>query len=91
MHADPGRFAVVESARRAALRFPPHAALAAVSGEQADVFVGRVTAAGGVETSGQVGERWLLRAEHHRTLCDALAAADRPPGRLRVEVDPLRA
>ena len=91
VHADPGRFAVVESARRAALRFPPHAALAAVSGEQADVFVGRVTAAGGVEPSGQVGERWLLRAEHHRTLCDALAAADRPPGRLRVEVDPLRA
>ena len=91
VHADPGRFAVVESARRAALRFPPHAALAAVSGEQADVFVERVTAAGGVETSGQVGERWLLRAPDHRTLCDALAAAERPSGRLRVEVDPLRA
>ena len=34
--------------------------------------------------------RWLLRAPDHRTLCDALAAAPRPTGRVRVEVDPLR-
>ena len=33
----------------------------------------------------------LLRAADHRTLCDALAATARPPGRLRIEVDPLRA
>jgi len=91
VHADPGRFAVVESARRAALGFPPHAALAAVSGEEAEVFVARVTAAAGVESSGAVGARWLLRAPDHRVLCDALAAAERPAGRLRVEVDPLRA
>jgi primosomal protein N' (replication factor Y) (superfamily II helicase) len=34
--------------------------------------------------------RWLVRAADHRVLCDALAAVPRPPGRLRIEVDPLR-
>jgi primosomal protein N' (replication factor Y) len=34
--------------------------------------------------------RWWLRARDHQVLCDALAAAPRPPGRLRIEVDPLR-
>jgi primosomal protein N' (replication factor Y) len=33
---------------------------------------------------------WLVRAPDHRTLADALARAPRPPGRLRVEVDPMR-
>jgi len=33
---------------------------------------------------------YRLRADDHQTLCDAIAAAPRPPGRLRVEVDPLR-
>ena len=41
--------------------------------------------------SGPADGRWLLRAPDHATLCDALAAgAPGPPGRLRVEVDPLR-
>ena len=34
--------------------------------------------------------RWLVRADDHTTLCDALASVPRPPGRLRIEVDPLR-
>ena len=33
---------------------------------------------------------YLVRAGDVRTLCDALAATPRPPGRLRVAVDPLR-
>ena len=39
---------------------------------------------------GPADGRWLLRASDHTTLCDALAATVRPPGRVRIEVDPLR-
>jgi primosomal protein N' (replication factor Y) len=89
LHADPSRLAVVEAARRAALRFPPETAVAAVSGAAAPEFVAGIRP--GVEVLGPANDRWLLRAPDHRTLCDALAAAPRPPGRLRIEVDPLRA
>jgi len=93
VHADPSRFSLVESARRAALRLPPETALAVVSGEAAPTFVeglGAVAAAHGVEVLGPSDGRWLVRAPDHAALSDALAAAPRPPGRLRVEVDPRR-
>lgn len=88
LHGDPGRLAVVESARRAALRLPPHTALARVSGPGAKVVV---DALGDVEVTGPAGDQWLVRAEDHRALCDALAAVPRPAERVRIEVDPLRA
>jgi len=88
LHGDPGRLAVVESARRAALRLPPHAALARISGPGAKVVVDALR---DVDVSGPAGDRWLVRAADHRTLCDALAAVPRPPERVRIEVDPLRA
>lgn len=91
VHADPSRLAVVEAARRAALRFPPETAVAAVSGQAAAAFVARLPAGAAVEVLGPSNDRWLLRASDHRTLCDALAATPRGPGRVRVEVDPLRA
>jgi primosomal protein N' (replication factor Y) len=43
-----------------------------------------------VEILGPADGRWLVRAPDHRTLCDALARVPRPPGRLRLAVDPLR-
>ncbi|MBV9411736.1 MAG: hypothetical protein JO148_09070 [Acidimicrobiia bacterium] len=90
VHADPGRFAVVESARRAALRFPPESSLAEISGEAAATFVGEL-ASDGVDVLGPSSAgRWLARADDHRHLCDRLATASRPSGRLRVAVDPLR-
>ena len=91
LHADPSRLAVVEAARRAALRFPPETAVAAISGKAAAAFVTALPAGAGVEVLGPVNDRWLLRAPGHKTLCDTLAATPRPPGRLRIEVDPLRA
>ncbi|MGI8984520.1 MAG: hypothetical protein ACR2HM_08325, partial [Acidimicrobiales bacterium] len=89
LHADPSRLAVVEAARRAALRFPPETAVATVSGQAAAAFVAALPA--GLEILGPTNDRWLLRAPDHKALCDALAATRRPPGRLRIEVDPLRA
>jgi len=91
LHADPSRLAVVEAARRAALRFPPETAVAAVSGHAAPAFVEALPEDDALEVLGPANDRWLLRASDHKTLCDVLAATPRPPGRLRIEVDPLRA
>jgi primosomal protein N' (replication factor Y) len=90
LHADPDRVATEERGRRRALGYPPFAALAAVSGAAAETFVANLGRPLGIEVLGPADGRWLLRAADHRTLCDALAATTRPPGRLRVEVDPLR-
>jgi primosomal protein N' (replication factor Y) len=89
LHADPSRLAVVEAARRAALRFPPEAAVAAVSGQAAAAFVEAI--GDRLDVLGPANDRWLLRAPDHEALCDTLAATPRPSGRLRIEVDPLRA
>jgi primosomal protein N' (replication factor Y) len=89
LHADPGRVAAAERARREALRLPPYTALALVAGEAADDYVAAAPVE--LERMGPADGRWLLRAPDHRTLCTALARIPRPPGRLRVEVDPLRA
>jgi primosomal protein N' (replication factor Y) len=43
-----------------------------------------------IEVQGPADGRYRLRADDHPALCDALAATPRPPGRLRIEVDPLR-
>ena len=92
LHADPGRLTAAELRRRSELALPPFSALAAVSGEAAaaEAFVAGVPRGAGVDVLGPDDGRWLLQAPDHRTLCDALAAVPRPPGRLRVEVDPLR-
>ena len=88
LHADPGRLASVERGRRAGLGLPPETALAEVSGPQAGAFVARLPSS--VEALGPHEGRWLIRAADHSSLCDALASVPRPPGRLRVEVDPQR-
>ncbi|CAN5152862.1 hypothetical protein BH24ACT1_BH24ACT1_00250 [soil metagenome] len=90
LHADPGRVAAQERERRRALRFPPATAIALVSGPPAFDYVAGLRECDGVEVLGPADDRWLVRAPDHQTLCDALAAVPRPPGRLRVAVDPLR-
>jgi primosomal protein N' (replication factor Y) len=61
-----------------------------VSGAAADAFTAGLEPPLGLEVVSAGEGRWWLRAPDHRVLCDALAAAFRPPGRLRIEVDPLR-
>jgi primosomal protein N' (replication factor Y) len=90
LHADPDRAARAERERRELLRFPPVTAMAEVSGAAAAAFVDGLGSPLGVEVLGPSDGRWLLRAPDHDTLCDALAAAGRPAGRLRVAVDPHR-
>ena len=88
--ADPSRFSKAESARRSELAAPPTVAYCEVSGPSAPSYVERLGTPEGIEVLGPSEGRWLLRAPDHTTLCDALAAVERPPGRLRIAVDPLR-
>ncbi len=89
--ADPGRVVDGELALRGALGLPPSTVLALVSGAAAPAYIAALGTPAGVEVRGPLDGTWRLRAPDHRTLCDALAAVARPPGRLRIEVDPLRA
>jgi primosomal protein N' (replication factor Y) len=88
--ADPARLADSEGPLRAALGFPPTVAMAVVSGEAAPAFMDAFGRPADVRIQGPVDGAWRLVAPDHRVLCDALAATPRPPGRLRIEVDPLR-
>ncbi len=91
--ADPGVLATAESEVRRTLGLPPFSALAVVSGAVADAYGGalRDGAPDAVEVRGPVDGTWSVRAPEHVTLCDFLSAVPRPAGRLRVEVDPVRA
>ena len=90
---DPSVVAEAELPRRRELRFPPAAALAAVSGAVAAAWVaaaGEHPMPSGVELLGPADGVWLVRAPDHASLADFLASVPRPPGRLRIEVDPPR-
>lgn len=89
LHADPDRVRVVEEEVRRTFGLAPFRAVALVSGAAAPELVAALGRPPGVELQGGAGT-WRLRAENHDVLCDALAAVPRPPGRLRLEVDPRR-
>ena len=67
--------------------------MALVSGAMADVYGTALQGAAPpeVKVRGPVDGVWSVRAPDASTLADLLAAVGRPPGRLRVEVDPVRA
>jgi primosomal protein N' (replication factor Y) len=90
--ADAGRLAASEAGLRVALGLPPARALALISGPSASAYVDGLKASAGlgVEILGPDDDRWLVRAADHAILTDLLASVPRPPGRLRIEVDPLR-
>ena len=90
VRADPGLVAVAERDRRRALGTPPYGAQALVAGAGAEELIARLGRPPGVRVRGSPDRGWLLRAETHEPLLDALAATPRPAARLRIEVDPLR-
>jgi primosomal protein N' (replication factor Y) (superfamily II helicase) len=63
-----------------------------VSGPDAEAYgtALRASAPASVAVSGPLDGTWSVRAPDHVALSDLLAAVPRPPGRLRVEVDPVR-
>ena len=88
--AEPSRVSDAERERRQLLGYPPATAMAVVSGASAPAWVESFHAPMGVEVLGPSDGQWIVRAPTHELLCDALAEAPRPPGRLRIHVDPLR-
>ncbi|MEZ5408740.1 MAG: hypothetical protein R2761_11995 [Acidimicrobiales bacterium] len=90
VHADPGVMAREEATVRRAMGLPPYGALAEVSGAGADALVERLLADPGLAVMGPRDGRWLIRADTPDHLADALRPDRRPPGRLRVHVDPPR-
>ena len=66
-------------------------ALAEVGGAAAPAFVDALRAIDApVTVLGPRDDRWRVSAADDATLADALAAVPRPPGRLRLAVDPPR-
>jgi primosomal protein N' (replication factor Y) len=88
--ADPGRLVLSELPMRQALGLPPATAMAAVSGAAAPEFMGAFGDPDGIRVQGPIDGLWRVIAPDHDTLTSALAAVPRPPGRLRIAVDPLR-
>ncbi len=90
VRADPRLVSVVEAGRRRLLRFPPAATVVAVGREAAPAYIERLGRPLGVSVQGPDDGRWVLRAEDRDLLLDHLAAVERPPGQLRLQVDPSR-
>ncbi len=90
VRADPGLVSAVDAGRRRLLRFPPAATVVAVGREAAPAYIERLGRPLGVTVQGPDDGRWVLRAEDRSLLLDHLAAIERPPGHLRLQVDPPR-
>jgi primosomal protein N' (replication factor Y) len=92
VHADPGLLTDEESVLRRALDMPPYAAVALVSGPAAGAYVDalRDLDPAPITVLGPDRGAWLVKAPGPAALADALAEVARPPGRLRVAVDPAR-
>lgn len=91
LRADPALLARSERDRRQELRLPPYGALAVVSGPAAGEYMERFGNPLGIQIAPDPGGQFFLRAPDYGTLCDALASVQRPSGRLRIDVDPIRA
>ena len=89
--ADPALLARAERDRRQELGLPPYGAIAVVSGPAAEEFMDRLGTPLGIQIAPDANGQHFLRASDYDTLCDALAAVERPSGRLRIDVDPIRA
>lgn len=88
--SDPSILRDAEKQRRQELRLPPYSAMAAISGSVAEEFIASLPPTEGVMVQGPIDERWLVRAANHEILGGFLRSVDRPAGRMRIEVDPLR-
>ena len=88
--ADPSILRDVEQERRRELKRSPYVAMATLSGAAAAEFVAMLPTAEGITVQGPMDDRWLVLAPNHEQLSEFLTSVERPAGRMRVEVDPLR-
>lgn len=92
LNGDPTLVSEAERVRRHEFRFPPAVAMAEASGEAAADYVARVREQrpADVDVVGPMDGTWRITAADHDALCTALDGVERPPGRLRLAVDPTR-
>ncbi len=95
VHANPSEVLDHERARREIIQFPPAVTLAEIGGEAAPAFVELLVAGppglpDGATVLHPDDGTWLISSKDRRQLLDALSAVSRPPGRLRLRIDPLR-
>ncbi len=90
LHGDPAALSTADRRRRVELGLPPFGAMAEISGAAAAEFVARLGSPIGLEVAGPSGGRYLVRSDDRSRLADELNRVERPPGRLRIAVDPPR-
>lgn len=90
LRGDPALLRSVEWGRREVLGVPPVQTIAVVGGPAASDYMEVVGRPLGVEVLDPGDGRWVLRARDPHDLLDHLGAVRRPPGRLRLQVDPAR-
>lgn len=86
---DPAILAEWDAELRRTLQLPPCRALALLSGEAADQYVEGLRGQG-AEVLGPRDGEWMVKAPDPEALASVLSSVPRPPGRLRVAVDPAR-
>jgi len=91
INADPGSVARIELEMRKQLRQPPEAHWAVVSGSSAAEFVERLGNPDGLEVMNSNNKRWRIRSDDRQLMLELLSKVERPTGRLRIEINPLRA
>ena len=91
VNADPGSLARAELEMPRQLKQPPEAHWAIVSGSAAKQFIDRVGNPDGLEIMNSNNERWRIRSNDRQHMVETLGSVERPTGRLRIEINPLRA
>jgi primosomal protein N' (replication factor Y) len=93
VRADPALLSDTETTIRTDLGLPPFSALARISGASAEAYCSELVGAAplGIGVFGPTEGEWRVVAPDHSMLCDLLASVRRPAGKLRIEVDPVRA
>ena len=77
-----------ELERRKVLRLPPFSAQAEISGTSAEAFMNLLGKPENIKIMGPRDKSWLVQAENSEDLAELLNKAERPSGRLRIQVDP---
>ncbi len=89
---DPTRLTDHDTEVRGRIGMQPGVGLARITGAASHLWAERLRGDMSVQVGGSADDGFIIRAVNQPVLADALARVDedRPPGRVRVEVDPLR-
>ena len=88
VNGNPELLSVPELERRKVLRLPPFSAQAEISGTSAEAFMNLLGKPENIKIMGPRDKSWLVQAENSEDLAELLNKAERPSGRLRIQVDP---